>query len=70
MNVEQLQAPFFEDVGTQSYKLNALASTAVPHKNLQTYDLRSYPNLLVPRCRTERLSNTFIPAASCAYNNK
>ncbi len=32
-----------------THKLNAL----VPPKNLQTYDLRSYPNLLVPRCRTE-----------------
>jgi hypothetical protein len=34
--------------------LNAL----VPPKNLQTYDLRSYSNLLVPRCRTERFSNS------------
>jgi hypothetical protein len=49
-----------------THKLNAL----VPPKNLQTYDLRSYSNLLVPRCRTERFSNSFIPAASCAYNNK
>ena len=47
-------------------ELNAL----VPPKNLQTYDLRSYSNLLVPRCRTERFSNSFIPAASRAYNNK
>jgi hypothetical protein len=49
-----------------THKLNAL----VPPKNLQTYDLRSYSNLLVPRCRTERFSNSFIPAASRAYNNK
>jgi hypothetical protein len=49
-----------------THKLNAL----IPPKNLQTYDLRSYSNLLVHRCRTERFSNSFIPAASRAYNNK
>jgi hypothetical protein len=51
-----------------THKLNALG--LVPPKILQTYDLRSYSNLLVPRCRTERFSNSFIPAASRAYNNK
>ena len=48
-----------------THKLNAL----VPPKSLQTYNLRSYPTLLVPKCRTERFSNSFIPAASRAYNN-
>ena len=56
----------FSEMLEPTHKLNAL----VPPKNLQTYDLRSYSNLLVPRCRTERFSNSFIPAASRAYNNR
>ncbi len=58
MNVEQFFA-------SATHKMNAL----VPPKNLKTYDLRSYPNLLVPGRRTERFSNSFIPTVSCAYNN-
>jgi hypothetical protein len=42
--------PLFSKMLEPTHKLNAL----VPPKNLQTYDLRSYSNLLVPRCRTER----------------
>jgi hypothetical protein len=48
-----------------SHKLNAL----VPLKNFHTYDLRTCHNLLVPRFRTERFSNSFIPTACSCFNN-
>ena len=47
-----------------SHKLNAL----VPPKNFFTYNLRAHAALLEPKCRTERFSNSFDPAATRAYN--
>ena len=66
MNVEQVLCKrLFSKMLEPTHKLDAL----VPPKNFKL-GLRSYSNLLVPRCRTERFSNSFIPAAPRAYNNK
>ena len=47
-----------------SHKLNGLA----PPKKLFTYNLRAHAALLEPKCRTERFSNSFVPAVTRAYN--
>ena len=51
-----------------THKRNAFVKfVPPPKKKLQIYDLRIYPNLLVPRCRTEHFPNCFIPAAARVY---
>ena len=55
---------FFSNMISPSNKSNAL----VPPKTLFTYNLRAHAVLLEPKCRTERFSNSFVPAATRAYN--
>ena len=47
-----------------SHKLNAL----VPPKNFFTYNLRAHAAVLKSKCWTEHFSNSFVPAATRAYN--
>jgi hypothetical protein len=47
-----------------THKLHAL----VPSEYIQPYDLITYPKLLVPRFRTERFSNSFVPVAARVHN--
>ena len=55
---------FFSNMISPSHKLNGL----VPPKKLFTYNLIGHTALLEPKCRTERFSNSFDPAATRAYN--
>ena len=55
---------FFSNMIFPSHKLNAL----VPPKNVFTYNLRAHAALLEPKYRAERFSNSFVPAATRAYN--
>ena len=54
----------FSNMISPSHKLNGL----VPPKTLFTYNLSGHTALLEPKCRTERFSNSFVPAATRAYN--
>lgn len=55
---------FFSNMISPSHKLNAL----VPPRNVLTYNLRTHATLLEPKCRTDRFSNSFVPAATRVYN--